>query len=131
MGFKQTSVEYIAEKRFAGQSKYSFSKMLQLAIAGILSFSTKPLQTGIFLGVGFAALAFIFLASTVVIYFIDRTIPSGWTTIVTLLLLFSGIQLIVLGIIGIYIGDINEEVKGRPHYIIEEEISYYDQKSRF
>ena len=126
MGFKQTSVEYIAEKRFAGQSKYSFSKMLQLATTGILSFSTKPLQTGIFLGVGFAALAFIFLFGAVISYFIDRTIPSGWTTIVTLLLLFSGIQLIVLGIMGTYIGGIYEEVKSRPRYIIEEEISHHD-----
>lgn len=126
IGFQQTSVEYVAEKRFAGQSKYTLPRMLQLATVGILSFSTKPLQAGIFVGIGFAMLAFIFLVSALVGYFIDSAIPSGWTTIVALLLLFSGIQLIVLGIMGAYIGGIYEEVKGRPRYIIEEHISHHD-----
>jgi dolichol-phosphate mannosyltransferase len=127
MGFQQTGVEYVAEKRFAGQSKYSFSRMIQLAMAGILSFSTKPLQMGIFVGIGFAALAFVLIIAAVIKYFIVQSIPSGWTTLVVLLLLFSGIQLIVLGIMGAYIGGIYEEVKGRPRYIIEEEISHNDQ----
>lgn len=124
IGFQQTGVEYVAAGRFAGQSKYSFSRMLQLAMTGILSFSTKPLQAGIFVGVAFAALAFLLLMGAIVSYFIDRTIPSGWTTLITLLLLFSGVQLIVMGIMGAYIGGIYEEVKGRPRYIIEEEISH-------
>lgn len=126
IGFQQTGVEYIAEKRFAGQSKYSFSRMLQLAMAGILSFSTKPLQAGIFVGVAFAVLAFIFMMGAVISFFVDRTIPSGWTTLVVLLLLFSGVQLIVIGVMGAYIGGIYEEVKGRPRYIIEEEISHHE-----
>jgi polyisoprenyl-phosphate glycosyltransferase len=126
IGFKQTGVEYVAEMRFAGQSKYSVSRMLQLAMAGILSFSIKPLQVGIFVGVGFAVLAFIFMMANVINFFIDRTLPSGWTTLVVLLLLFSGVQLIVIGIMGAYIGGIYEEVKGRPHYIIEEEISHHE-----
>lgn len=126
IGFRQTSVEYIAERRFAGQSKYSFAEMLQLAMAGILSFSTKPLHAGIFVGIAFALIAFIFLVAAVVSYFVDRSIPSGWTTLAVLLLLFSGVQLIILGIIGAYIGGVYEEVKGRPRYIIEEEISHHD-----
>lgn len=124
IGFRQTHVEYVAEKRFAGHSKYSFSRMVQLATAGILSFSTKPLQMGIFVGVSFAALAFVFMLAAVVNYFIAREIPSGWTTLVALFLLFNGVQLIVLGTMGAYIGAIYEEVKGRPRYIIEEEISH-------
>lgn len=123
MGFRQTGVEYVARKRGGGYSKYSLSKMLQLATAGILSFSTKPLQLGIFVGVIFSLLSFIMVMWTVVEFFIDKTIPSGWTTLVVLLLMFSGIQLIVLGIIGAYIGGIYEEVKDRPRYIIDEEIS--------
>ncbi|MDF3034820.1 MAG: glycosyl transferase, family 2 [Paucimonas sp.] len=126
MGFKQSSVEYIAEKRFAGKSKYSFSRMMQLATAGILSFSTKPLQVGMFVGIGFAVLAFFFMLGAVVNYFIDQSLPSGWTTVVSLLLLFSGVQLIVLGTMGAYIGAIYEEVKGRPRYIIEEEIVHHE-----
>lgn len=127
MGFQQIGIEYIAEKRFAGESKYSFSRMIQLAMAGILSFSTKPLQAGIFVGIGFAMLAFIFMIVFIASYFIDRSIPSGWTTMVVVLSLFSGVQLIVMGIMGTYIGGIYEEVKGRPRYIIEEVISHHEQ----
>ena len=126
IGFRQTNVEYMAEKRFAGHSKYSFSRMIQLAMAGILSFSTKPLQMGIFVGVGFAALAFMFMLAAVVNYFLAREIPSGWTTLVSLFLLFNGVQLIVMGTMGAYIGAIYEEVKGRPRYIVEEEISHHE-----
>lgn len=128
IGFKQVSVEYTAERRFAGKSKYSLSRMIQLAMTGILSFSTKPLQAGIFVGVGFAVMAFFLMFCTVISYFIDRSIPSGWSTLVMLLLLFSSAQLIVLGIIGTYIGGIYEEVKGRPRYIIDEEI-IHDEKN--
>ncbi|MHB8914789.1 MAG: glycosyltransferase family 2 protein [Thiobacillus sp.] len=124
IGFPQIGIEYVAERRFAGQSKYSFSRMVQLAMAGILSFSTKPLQIGIFVGVGFAALSFLLILAAVIKYFVVQSIPSGWTTLVVLLLMFSGIQLIVLGILGAYIGGIYEEVKGRPRYIIEEEITH-------
>ena len=122
IGFKQTGIEYSAEKRFAGSSKYTLAKMLQLAGAGIISFSTKPLQLGIIVGISFSALSFILILVAIAKYFIVQSLPSGFTTLVVLLLLFSGIQLIVLGIIGTYIGGIFEEVKGRPRYIIEEEI---------
>lgn len=128
IGFSQTGVTFIAEKRFAGESKYSLSRMAKLAMAGILSFSTKPLQLSIFVGASFALLAFLLIIVSVAKYFIVQSIPDGWTTLVVLLLLFSGIQLIVLGIMGAYVGGIYEEVKGRPRYIVEEEISH-EQKS--
>ncbi|GAB2529339.1 glycosyltransferase family 2 protein [Simplicispira piscis] len=127
IGFSQTSVDYDAHKRAGGYSKYSLSKMLQLAMSGILSFSTKPLQLGIVVGTAFSLLSFLLMVWAVIEYFIDKSIPDGWTTVVVLLLLFSGIQLTVLGIIGAYIGGIYEEVKGRPRYIIDEEIVYHEQ----
>jgi len=123
IGFNQTSIEYSAAERAAGQSKYSFSRMINLGIAGILSFSTKPLKLSIFIGMGLAAMSFLLGAITVVEYFIDKTIPSGWTTIVALLLLFSGVQMIFIGLLGAYIGGIYEEVKARPHYIVDEGIN--------
>jgi glycosyltransferase involved in cell wall biosynthesis len=127
MGFRQTGVAYVARKRGGGYSKYSLSKMLQLATAGILSFSTKPLQLGIFVGVMFSLLSFVMIIWAVVEFFVNKSIPSGWTTLVVLLLMFSGIQLIVLGIIGAYIGGIYEEVKDRPRYIIDEQITCYER----
>lgn len=123
LGFRQTGIEYVARKRAGGYSKYSLSKMLQLATAGILSSSTKPLQIGIFIGALFSLLSFIMIIWTVVEFITNKSTPSGWTTIVVLLLMFSGIHLIVLGIIGAYVGGIHEEVKNRPRYIIDEEIS--------
>lgn len=123
IGFRQTGIDYVARKRTGGYSKYSLSKMLQLAMAGILSFSTKPLQIGIFVGIAFSFLSFVLMTWAVIAFFIDRSIPDGWTTLVVLLLMFSGIQLIVLGVIGTYIGGIYEEVKDRPRYIIDEEIT--------
>lgn len=125
IGFKQIGVEFTAEKRHAGESKYSFSRMVQLALAGILSLSTKPLQLGIFLGLGFATLAFALMVWAIVEFFLNQSLPDGWTTIVVLLLFFSGTILFVLGIIGAYIGAIYEEVKGRPRYIIDEDISHH------
>ncbi|SFO97794.1 dolichol-phosphate mannosyltransferase [Variovorax sp. OK605] len=124
IGFKQAGIEFVAEKRFAGQSKYSLARMVQLAMAGILSFSTKPLQLSIFVGGLFALLAFVLIVLSVAKYFFVQSIPNGWTTMVVLLLLFSGIQLIVLGIMGAYVGGIYEEVKGRPRYIVDEEITH-------
>lgn len=127
IGFRQTGVDYVARKRIGGHSKYSLSKMLKLAMAGILSFSTRPLQLGIFVGISFSLISFLMMVWAMVEFFIDQSIPDGWTTLVVLLLMFSGIQLIVLGIIGAYIGGIYEEVKRRPRYIIDEEISYDDR----
>ncbi len=123
IGFRQARVDFIAAARVAGESKYNLGRMMKLASAGVLSFSTKPLQVGIFIGVGFAALAFIYTLVIIGTWFVDRSLPSGWTSLVVLLLLFSGVQLIVVGILGAYIGGIYEEVKGRPRYIIEERIA--------
>lgn len=124
IGFNQVSVEFVASTRAGGVSKYSLSRMIGLATAGILSFSTRPLKLSIFLGLGFASVAFLMGIATLADYSINRSIPSGWTTIVMLLLLFSGVQLIVLGILGAYIGGIYEEVKARPHYIVDEAINF-------
>lgn len=123
IGFRQTGIEYIAHKRGGGYSKYSLSNMLKLATSGILSFSSKPLKIGIFIGILYSFVSFIMILWTVFEFFINKSIPDGWTTLAVLLLASSGIQLVVLGIIGTYIGGIYAEVKGRPRYIIDEEIS--------
>jgi dolichol-phosphate mannosyltransferase len=122
MGFRQAAVSFDAETRFAGRSKYSLSGMMRLATAGILSFSTKPLQASIAVGFLFALLAFSLLIHAVVSFFLDSRIPSGWTSLAAMLLLFSGIQLMFMGILGLYVGGIYEEVKARPRYIIADQI---------
>lgn len=124
VGFNQAAVEYTPGHRAAGRSKYSLSRMMALATAGILSFSTKPLRMGIVVGIGFALLGFAYGAVTVVSYFADPQTPRGYATIVTLLLLFSGVQLVFMGVLGAYVGAIYDEVKGRPHYLVDEAINF-------
>lgn len=124
IGFKQVGVQYVADERGAGESKYSLARTLRFALTGILSFSTKPLQLGIVVGAWTGAAGFLLMFAAVVNYFIDRSIPSGWTTVVVLLLFFSAIQLFVIGVIGLYIGDLYLEMKGRPRYILDEKINH-------
>ena len=132
IGFRQTSIEYFANKRVAGKSKYSLSKILRFALVGIVSFSVKPLKLGILAGLVFSVMSIFLIIWVILEYFIDRSIPSGWTTIVVLLLLSTTFQLTVLGIVGIYIGAIYEEVKIRPRYIIEERIEFNEHsKGKF
>jgi len=123
IGFKQTALPYSAQERPGGKSKYSLGRRVQLAAHGVFSFSKKPLQASIFLGALFALCSFVFGVATCVQYFLTSSFPSGWATMVILLSGFSGIQLIFLGIVGQYIGNIFDEVKGRPHYLVEEKIN--------
>lgn len=122
VGFNQTGVIFQAEKRQFGQSNYSVSKILKLALTGILSFSVKPLYLSIITGLLCALLAFIFILFFIISFFTDNNIPSGWTTLATLLLLFNGLNLIFLGVLGAYIGGVFSEVKSRPRYIINKRI---------
>jgi dolichol-phosphate mannosyltransferase len=120
LGFKQESIDYTPHKRFAGETKYSFSKMIRFALTGITSLSAKPLYFSIYFGVFFAMLAFIYgLYAIYVFAFGHETIP-GWTSIIASILLIGGIQLIMIGIIGIYLGKVFAQSKGRPNYIIAE-----------
>ena len=124
IGFTQTGVSFTVRQRIAGKSKYSVGRLLSFSMFGIVSFSKKPLQAAIFLGTVFAGFGFIMVVVTFIQYFIYVSLPSGWTTLVILLSVFSGVQLIFLGIIGEYIAGIFDEVKGRPRYIVEEKVNF-------
>ncbi|WP_374707021.1 glycosyltransferase family 2 protein [Paenibacillus sp. J31TS4] len=120
VGFNQTSVEYVREERFAGETKYPLKKMIRFALDAITSFSYKPLKLATYLGFALSLFSFVFLL--VVLYqrlFTNMTVP-GWTSLLASNLLFNGIVLILLGIIGEYIGRIYDESKNRPLYIVKE-----------
>ena len=121
LGFKTDIVYYERAERFAGHSKYPIKKMLSFAWDGITSFTTKPLKMVRNLGLAIAIFSFIFLVYVVIGYFTGNPV-SGWTTIIVLLCLFSGIQIFCVGIIGEYIGKIYVETKHRPRFCIEEEL---------
>jgi len=120
VGFKQVGVEYDRKERFAGQTKYPFSKMLKLALNAITSFSYFPLQVATYLG--FISASISILAIPIVAYLrlaLHEALLGQATTLIAVLFL-GGVQLITLGILGEYIGRIYDEAKGRPLYIVNE-----------
>ena len=129
VGFKQTSVEYRREKRFAGETKYPLKKMIKLAGDGIFSFSYKPLKLATFVGMLISACSFIYLIVVLIQKFIKNDIASGWASSMAVSLFFNGVMLIVLGIMGEYVGRIYEEVKARPLYIVGELVGFEEEKN--
>ena len=120
LGFKQVPVFYKRDARFAGETHYPFFKMVSFAMRGLLYFSKKPLQISTNLGISCVLFALLFLGISLVRYFIDKSsFASGWTSTITLVVFFGGIQLITIGVLGAYLGNLFDEVKGRPEYIIK------------
>ena len=128
VGFKQTSVEYVREERFAGETKYPLKKMLKFASDAVTSFSDKPLRIAAYLGNTISIASFLYLLYVVIRKLTVGDFGEGWASIVAISLFFNGIILVVLGIIGEYIGRIYDECKNRPLYIIDEKIGF-DEKN--
>jgi len=124
VGFRQTSVEYVREKRWAGESKYPLRKMLKLAWDGIASFSDKPLKIATYVGIPLSLFSLVLFLVVLFQYLWGKSTFYSSSLIGALNLLVSGIILLALGIIGEYIGRIYEEVKGRPLYIVESTIGF-------
>lgn len=118
IGFKQTAIEIESDARFAGKSSYNFKRKINMASQLITAQSNKPLLFSVRLGFIFAALSFLFIIWKVIAYFATGDVPSGWTSLIVSVYLLSGIILMSLGILGIYIGYIFNEAKGRPLYIV-------------
>lgn len=127
-GFKQTGVEFDREARFAGKPQMSITRLLNLALDGIFSFSKAPLRLGIYIGLFSAMLSFI--GAGYVIYakiFTDRAI-LGWASVMLAITFLGGIILVTIGIIGEYIGRIFDEVKQRPLYILDDRVGFDSKK---
>ena len=126
IGFNQVAIEYTPNKRHAGETKYSFYLMLRFALSGITSLSAKPLCFSIYFGVFFAFLAFIYSLYAIYIFAFGNGAIPGWNSIIASILLIGGIQLIMIGIIGIYLGKVFAQSKGRPNYIISDKKIFND-----
>ncbi|MGK0467690.1 MAG: glycosyltransferase involved in cell wall biosynthesis [Clostridium sp.] len=124
LGFKQTGVEFEREERIAGETKYPLNKMVKFALDAIISFSYKPLKLASITGFSISIFSFLYLMIVVFKKIFINDAINGWTSIVALSLFFNGLVLIILGIIGEYIGRIYDEVKGRPLYIIDEKVGF-------
>ncbi|MCA6449680.1 MAG: glycosyltransferase family 2 protein [Chitinophagaceae bacterium] len=119
IGFTQSGIEYIPGIRTAGTTKYTLKRMIRFALQGITSFSIKPLYIAVYLGFLFSLVALLYLPYVFYSYYFEHTI-SGWASLIATIAFFAGIQLMILGIIGIYIGKVFIQSKQRPHYIIKE-----------
>ncbi|HHY81747.1 MAG TPA: glycosyltransferase family 2 protein [Clostridiales bacterium] len=124
VGFNQTAVEYVRDERWAGETKYPLKKMLKFAADGIFSFTYKPLKLATYIGFLLSTTGFLYLLYVLYQRLFTTNTQSGWASIIAVNLVFNGITLIILGIIGEYVGRIYEEVKGRPLYIVKEVVGF-------
>jgi polyisoprenyl-phosphate glycosyltransferase len=123
VGFKQIGVEYERDGRAAGDSKYSLSLLFKLAFDGIFNFSEAPIKLVTNLGIGTFVIASIYLIVNILLKFLmPGYVPQGFTATLFVIILFAGVQLIALGIIGEYVLRIFFQVKGRPMYLVKTEI---------
>jgi len=117
LGFKQYGIHYICDARFSGSSKYNVKKMVNFAIQGLTAFSVRPLYMATGLGIFFSLVSILYIPYILYSYFSGHAV-SGWTSLLATVVFFGGIQLMVLGIIGMYLGKLFMQAKQRPNYII-------------
>lgn len=124
VGYSTFFIPYTANQRAAGKTKWSFKKLVNYAIEGIIGFSTKPLRIAAYLGMATSAAAVIYLIFVILEKLIVGIDVPGYATIIVLILLLGGIQLFCIGIIGEYVGKTFEQSKNRPVYIEKELLDY-------
>lgn len=118
IGFRQTCIVFTRSKRAAGESKYPISKMFRLAENGIIGFSDIPLRIALWLGFLVSLGAFAYGAYVLFGYIVHRELVPGWTSTVLILSFLGGMQIMLIGVVGLYIGKIHLQVKNRPLYVI-------------
>lgn len=131
VGFKQAPIYYNRDARFAGETHYPFLKMFTFATRGLLYFTKKPLKLATQLGflciiVGLALAVYVAVSR----YIYPERIVSGWPSVLITIIFFGGVQLLTIGVLGAYLGNIFDEVKNRPEYIIDELRSQNDQENK-
>jgi dolichol-phosphate mannosyltransferase len=122
VGFKQIGIQYDRDERFSGSSKYSYKKLFRLAFNGIFNFSELPIRAIGYMGGVLTGASAIYLGATLYKKLMYNTVPEGFTALIFAIVLFSGVQLLSLSIIGEYILRIFFQVKKRPLFIIERKI---------
>ncbi len=118
-GFKQTAVEYTPNDRYSGKTKYSLGKMISFALKGLTSFSTKPLKIVVYIGLMFFLFSMMLIPYAIISYVIGSAV-SGWTSIMITIIFFGSLQLLMIGIIGLYISKLVIQSKQRPLYFVKD-----------
>jgi polyisoprenyl-phosphate glycosyltransferase len=127
IGFRQGTVTFDRPPRAAGESKYSLRKMFGLAANGVISFSDAPLRIALWAGGAVSALAFIYGLSVIGRWALsDPNLERGWSSTIVIIAALGGANMLMTGVIGLYVGRIYAEAKGRPLYIVERAIGFED-----
>ena len=127
VGFKQCEVRYARRRRFAGKTHYPFRKMLRLAANAIVGFSDKPLRFALGIGFLFSAISLLYGVAAIILKVGGFYVVQGWSSLAAIICFLGGVQLMVLGIIGEYIGRIYEETKRRPLYVVDRVYGLVDE----
>ena len=118
VGFKQKPIEYEPNERYSGITKYSFINLVKLAAQGLTSFSTKPLTFAIYLGFFFSFTSLFYIPYVLISLYYHLERP-GWASVIVTIAFFGGLQLMIMGIVGLYLGKTFIQSKHRPRYIIQ------------
>jgi dolichol-phosphate mannosyltransferase len=124
VGFRQIGVEYERERRHAGEPKYTLRRLVRLALAGYVGFSGMPLRVAAWLGTLAAGAGFLIALWAVITRIAGLYSPRGWASTIAVILFIGGVQLLVLGVMGEYLGRIYDEVRGRPLYVVRSRLGF-------
>ncbi|MSQ47151.1 MAG: glycosyltransferase [Deltaproteobacteria bacterium] len=124
VGFKQMGIEYERDERYGGASKYSLRQLVQLALSGYIGFSLLPLRAATWCGFFSTSVGFLLLLWVLITRFLQSPPPHGWASTIAAILFIGGVQLLMLGIIGEYLGRVYDEVRQRPLYIVQARLGF-------
>ncbi|MCB0338133.1 MAG: glycosyltransferase family 2 protein [Bdellovibrionales bacterium] len=128
LGFPSSSIRVEHAQRHSGRSSYTFRKLLEHAIDGITSQSTRLLRLSVGIGIGFCLLSLLSALLLITMYFLQGFQP-GWTSLIVLILLSTGVVLMSMGVLGIYVGKMFEQVKGRPLFLVDEALNFSEDNT--
>lgn len=126
VGFRQVGIEYDRDARYAGEPKYSLRKLIRLALSGYVGFSAMPLRVAAGLGLLTALAGFLLALFVVYTKLLAIPSPRGWVSLTAIVLLTAGMQLLVLGVVGEYLGRVYDEVRRRPLYIVRARVGFQE-----
>jgi polyisoprenyl-phosphate glycosyltransferase len=129
LGFRQAEVAFHRLERAAGETKYPLFKMMRLAMNAALGFSEAPLRLAIWCGLSVSALALLYGGWVLLLWVSnDPHLIAGWSSTIVIVSLLCGMNMLLTGIVGLYVGRIHAEVKGRPLYVVQEQLGFdHDQ----
>ena len=124
IGYRQAVVQFHRPARAAGETKYSLAKMLRLAASGLVSFSDAPLRAALWIGLGVCGVALAYAVCVVAMWLFGANLARGWSSIIVVMTFLGGANMLMTGVLGVYIGRIHTEVKRRPLYVVDRAIGF-------